>query len=161
MKKLIMISALMALCFGLTGIVQAVRPSEPPKIISDKPYVGISFTPESIDLGTVSPTGFKDIPAKLEARIIANCPHQIKASFKPFKSVGSDISIKPEDTSVEINGVKIPVDSSSVSIIGSARPTPPEGIGVPFDIKFGARALLLYPAGPYKGSLVLTIMTKP
>jgi hypothetical protein len=148
-------------CFGLTSIVQAVRPALPPKMVSDEPFVGISITPDNINLGIVSPMGFNSLPAKLEAHIVANCPHKVEASFVPFKGSDYNVTINPKHTSVEINGVKIRENGSGIPIVSSARPTPPEGVGVPVDIKFTTRNLMLYPAGQYKGSLVLTIMTRP
>jgi len=158
MKKVCVIAMV---CFGITGIVQAVRPALPPKMVSAVPFVGISITPDNLDLGMVSPFGYNNLPAKLEARIVANCPHKVEASFVPFKGSKYNVTINPKHTAVEINGVKIRVAGSGVTIISSARPTPPEGVGVPVDIKFMTRGLMLYPAGQYKGSLVLTIMTKP
>jgi hypothetical protein len=160
MKKVIVISVMAAACFGMAGMVHSVQ-SLPPKIVTIEPYVSLSFTPDKIDLGIVSPAGFKNMPVKLEAHIVANCPHQVRASFEPFKSRDTNISISPDQTTVEINGKNIPTTSSGVPILTSARPTPPEGVEVPVDIKFSARGLLLYPAGPYKGSVVLTITTRP
>lgn len=161
MKKVIIACAIVVTCFGLTGMVQAVRPAVLPPAVSDEPFVGISIKPDSINLGTVSPAGFKNVPAKLEAHVMANCPHQVKATFEPFRREDSGVTIRPEHTAVEINGINVPVAGSGVSIISSVKPTPLGGVDVPVDIKFSARGLLLYPAGPYKGSLVLTIMTKP
>jgi hypothetical protein len=158
MKKVFVIAMV---CFGLTGIGQAVRPALPPKMVSDEPFVGISVTPDNINLGIVSPMGFNSLPAKLEAHIVANCPHKVEASFVPFKGSDYNVTINPKHTSVEINGVKIRENGSGVPIVSSANPTPPEGIGVPFDIKFTTKGLMLYPAGQYKGNLVLTIMTRP
>ncbi len=158
MKKVCVIAMV---CFGITGIVQAVRPALPPKMVSAEPFVGISITPDNLDFGMVSPIGFNNLPAKLEAHIVANCPHKVEVSFVPFKGSDYNVTINPKHTAVEINGVEIRVAGSGVPIINSARPTPPEGVGVPVDIKFMTRGLMLYPAGQYKGSLVLTIMTKP
>ena len=78
MKKVFVV---VMVCFGLTSIVQAVRPALPPKMVSNEPFVGISITPDNINLGTVSPMGFNNLPAKLEAHIVANCPHKVEASF--------------------------------------------------------------------------------
>ncbi|OHB61039.1 MAG: hypothetical protein A2167_04410 [Planctomycetes bacterium RBG_13_46_10] len=160
MKKIVVISVMAAACLEMAGMVKSVQPVLPPKL-SLEPFVSLSFTPDKIDLGNVSPVGFKNMPVKLQAHILANCPHQVKASFEPFKNKNSNVSIRPEHTSVEINGRDIPMTGSGVSILSSARPTPPEGVKVPVDIKFSARGLLLYPAGPYKGSIVLTITTRP
>lgn len=160
MKKVIEICVIAMVCFGLTGIVQAVRPALPPNMAS-KPFVGISVTPDNLDLGTVSPIGFNKLPAKLEAHIVANCPHRVEASFVPFKGSKYGVTIGPKYTPIKINGVKIRAAGSGVPIISSARATPPEGIGVPVDITFMTRNLMLYPAGQYKGSLILTIMARP
>jgi len=159
MKTVTMICVMAMVCFSISGIAQAVRPALPPRV-SVEPFVGISFTPDSLDLGTVSPVGFKNLSAKLQARIVANCSHQVEVSFMPFKSKGHDATISPKHTTVEINGVEIPVAGSGVAIFRSAKPTPPGGVEVPVDIKFSARSLILYPAGQYKGSLVFTVMTK-
>ncbi len=159
MKTVTMICVMATVCFSMTGIVQAVHPAMPP-MVSVEPFVGISFTPDSLDLGTVSPVGFKNLPTKLQARIVANCSHQVEASFMPFKGKGHNATISPKHTTVEINGVEIPVAGSGVPIFRSMKPTPPEGVEVPVDIKFSARSLILYPAGQYQGSLVFTIMAK-
>jgi hypothetical protein len=159
MKKVTMICVTAIVCFSISGMVQAVHPAMPPNV-SAEPFVGISFTPDSLDLGTVSPVGFKNLPAKLQARIVANCSHQVEASFEPFKSKNHNATISPKHTTVEVNGVEIPVAGSGVAIFRSAKPTPPGGVEVPVDIKFSARSLILYPAGQYKGSLVFTIMAK-
>jgi hypothetical protein len=156
MKKIIIACAILAVCFGLTGMVQAMQPA-----VSGEPFIAISVTPDKIDLGMISPTGFKNVPAKLEAHVIANCPHQVKATFEPFRRKDSGVTIRPEHTAVEINGINVPVAGSGVPIVSSVNPTPPGGVDVPVDIKFSARGLLLYPAGPYRGCIVLTIMTKP
>jgi hypothetical protein len=161
MKKIIIACAILVACFGLTGMVQAMRPAVPPGINFDEPFISISVKPDKINLGMVSPVSFKNVPAKLEAHVIANCPHQVKATFEPFRREDSGVTIRPEHTAVEINGINVPVAGSGVPIVSSVNPTPPGGVDVPVNVKFSARGLLLYPAGPYRGCIVLTIMTKP
>jgi len=161
MKKVVTICVMTVMCFGLTGVAQAVRPVVPPTMVPAKPFVGILVTPDRLYLGTVPPMGFGSLPAKLEAHIVANCPHQVKASFRPFKRERGRISIRPEHTKVVINGVNVPVAGSEVPIITSTEATPPGGVNVAVDIEFSVAGKLLYPAGPYKGNLVLTITTAP
>jgi len=163
MKRIVTGCVMAVTCFGLTGVVQSVRPvvPPPPLRVSAEPFVGISVKPDKLYLGTVSPLSCDNLPAKLEAHIVANCPHQVKASFTAFKRGRSGVSIDPKHASIVINGVNVPVAGSAVAVIKSDSPTPPEGVDVPLDIKFAVGGALHYPAGPYKGNLVLTITTKP
>ena len=164
MKKVVMICATTLMCFGLTGIAQAVRPVMPPTMIPVKPikpFVSVSFKPNQLDLGTVSKRTPGSLPVKLKAHIIANCPHQVRASFAPFTQQSGRASIQPKDMSVEINGVNVPIARTAVPIIRSVRATPKEGVDVPVDVKFSVAKATRYPAGPYKGAIIFTIMAAP
>jgi hypothetical protein len=158
MKNLGIIMVMIAACFGLIGITQAVSPPVvPPMMIHDEPFIRISFKPDTLDLGAPSLDGNYSQPVQLKAHIVANCPHQVKASFETFKWVRGGGSIRPEHMSVIINGVNVPINKAPVSIISSSKPTPFGGVDVPVDVKFKLDSLM-YPAGAYKGALKLTVV---
>ncbi|MFQ6034923.1 MAG: hypothetical protein ACE5NM_03620 [Sedimentisphaerales bacterium] len=159
MKKVAMICVMAVVWFGLTGVAQAVRPVMPSMVLPVKPFkpfVSISVKPDILDLGTIPLRG--SLPAKLEAHIIANCPHQVRASFKPFTRQRGRISIRPKDMSIKINGVDVRVARRAVPIISSVKPTPPEGVDVPIDMTFRLANAVQYPAGSYQGTLTFTVM---
>jgi len=159
MKKVVMICVMAVVWFGLTGTVQAVRPVMPPMMIPVKPFepfVSISFKPDMLDLGIIPHRG--SLLTKLEAHIVANCPHQVRASFEPFAQQRGRVSIRPEDMSVVINGVDVPVSRTAVPIISSVKPTPAGGVDVPVDMKFSLANSVRYPAGQYEGTLTFTVM---
>jgi len=158
MKKVVMICVMAAVWFGLATSAQAVRPVTPPMVVSAKPFVSISVKPDKLDLGTITPGTLGSLLAKLEAHTIANCPHQVKASFEPFEQKRSRVSIRPEDMSVVLNGVDVPIAGAKVPIISSVKPTPRGGVDVPVDMKFSLANAVRYPAGSYKGTLIFTIM---
>jgi len=126
-----------------------------------KPFVSISIKPDQLNLGTISTRTPGSLPAKLEAHIIANCPHQVRASFAPFTQKCGRVSIRPKDMSVEINGVDVPIARRTVPIIRSVRATPKGGVDVPVDVKFSLANAVRYPAGPYEGALIFTVMAGP
>ncbi len=159
MKNLGLILSVTMVCLGMARNAQAVCPVVPPKIDPGKPYISLSFKPDKLELGTIPYKG--ELPATLDAHIVANCPHQIKASYEPFEQRKSKVTIKPEHTSVVINGKDVPEVGRSVTIIKSAKPTPSTGINVPVDVKFSVANTMMYPAGSYKGALVFTITTVP
>jgi len=179
MKKVVMICVMAAVWFGLAGSARAVRPVMPPMmppiVVPAKPFVSISVKPDKLDLGIIPHRD--SLPAKLEAHIVANCPHQVRASFAPFawqrdrvsiRQRGrvsirqrGRVSIRPEDMSVVINGVDVPIAGAKVPIISSVKPTPPGGVDVPVDMKFSLANAVRYPAGPYEGTLTFTVMAGP
>jgi len=164
MKKVVMICVMAVVWFGLTGIVQAVRPVRPRLVVPVKPFkpfVSVSIKPDKLDLGTIAPMSLGSLPAKLEAHIVANCPHQVRASFAPFAQQNGRVSIRPEDMSVVINGVNVPIAGRKVRIISSVKATPPGGVDVPVDMKFSLANAVQYPAGPYEGILIFTVMAGP
>lgn len=161
MKKIGVICVMAVMLSSLAGIAQAVNPGIHPKMVFAKPFVRMSVKPDKLDLGIIPPVGFGSLPAKLDVHIVANCPHQVRASFSLFtqqRGRVSRVSIQPEHMSVVINGVDVPITGRAVTIISSAGPTPAGGVHVPVDMKFSLASSLLYPAGPYKGNLILTIM---
>jgi len=161
MKKVVMICVMAGVWFGLATSAEAVRPVTPPMVVPAKPFVSISVKPDKLDLGTIPTSCLGSSPAKLEAHIIANCPHQVRASLEPFEQKRSRVSIRPKDMSVIINGIDVPIAGAKVPIISSVKPTPRGGVDVPVDMKFSLANPLLYPAGPYEGVLIFTVMAAP
>jgi len=161
MKKVVMICVIAIVWCALATSAQAVRPVTSPMVVPAKPFVSISFKPDKLDLGTIPPAAHGSLPAKLEAHIIANRPHQVKASLEPFEQKRSRVSIRPKDMSVVINGVDVPIAGAKVPIISSLKPTPRGGVDVPVDVKFSLASPLLYPAGSYEGTLIFTVMAAP
>jgi len=165
MKKLVMICMMSVVFLGFTGIAQAVRPVMPRMLFPDKPFVKLSVKQDRLDFGMVPSIGRRrsrrssSSQAQLEAHIVANCPYQIKASFEPFKRVRGHFSIRPEHMSAEINGANVNIAGKAVPIITSMKPTPKGGVDVPVDIKLSLADAAMYPAGPYKGTLIFTVTT--
>jgi len=162
--------------FGFTGIAQAVRPvvrpavrpavrpivmpyKKPHKVFLDEPFVEFSVKPDRIDLGMVPTTGRGSSRAELEAHIVANYPYQIKASFTPFKQERGHYSIKPKHISAKLNGKNVLIGGTAVPIIRSEKATPDGGLSFPVDVKLSLSNAVMYPAGPYKGTLIFTITT--
>lgn len=151
MKKLVKIFVVTVVWFGLAVTAVAQHPIEP--------FMSLSITPDKIDLGSFSGFG-QELPAQLEAHIVANFPYHIKASFTGFTHQDGDGSIPNEQTSVVINGKDVPVASNGVSIISSTRGTPIGGVNVPVYLKFGVDSVMQYPAGTYGGKLVFIIIPR-
>ena len=157
MKKIWVICVMAAVCFGLTEVVQAVRPV----MFSGRslePFVSVSIKPDKLELGTILPKTSGSLPGKLEAHILANCPHQVRVSFEPFAHQRGRIPIRPEDMSLVVNGVNVPMAGKKVTIITSMKPTPAGGVDIPVDINFTLANALRYPPGLYEGNLIFTVM---
>jgi hypothetical protein len=157
MRKSVVICVMLWVLLGTVAPSKAVRPLGP----SDrKCFVGFSVKSYEIDLGTIKSLGFKQgsSVAKFNARVVANCPHHIEASFEPFARVGGRFVIPSKNTFVVINGRGVPVGGKSVPIISSSKPTPVGGIDVPLDLKVGLENVTSYPAGDYNGTLIFTVV---
>jgi hypothetical protein len=146
MKRLVITWALAIGFFGVAAVTEAEQ--------ADKPFVNVSATPDSIDLGTASLfTNTFEVPAALTVKVDANCFHgPIMISATKLKHrQGSSIS--PEHIFV-----KSPATSGFVAMakpVAISKPT----IGshkIVLDLRVEAE--LLYPAGEYAGTLMLTMM---
>jgi hypothetical protein len=146
MKRLVITWALIIGLFGLAGVAEAEQ--------VDKPYVNVTTTPDSVDLGTTSLlTNTFEVPAALTVKVDANCFHgPIMISATKLKH-RQGRSISPEHIFV-----KSPVTSGFVAMarpVAISKPT----IGshkIVLDLK--VEADLLYPAGEYSGTLMLTMI---
>jgi hypothetical protein len=156
MKTLAVICAMAVVWLGSAGAVHAARPAiavVPPAV----PFAEISVTPDKVELDEApEPGGFS---GSLKAHIVANCPHQVKVSFAPFKPEDGGIGIRPEHTSVAINGTAVPAGGAGVAIVSSPMPTPAGGLDVPVHLQVTVANLWQYAAGTYKGTLSLRVTT--
>jgi hypothetical protein len=150
MKRSLVICATALVCFALAGVARAMP--------IDGPFITVSVKPEKIDLGAVRPVGLQGLPAKLTAHIVANCPHHVEASFEAFTQEGGGGSIRPEHTSIQINGVDVPVAGRGVPIASSTRPTPVGGVDVPLNLNVSVTNVLQHLPGTYRATLLLTVM---
>ena len=146
MKRLVITWVLAVGLFGLAGIAGAEQ--------TVRPFVNISTTPDTLDLGTASLfTNFYDVPAALTVKVDANCMHgPIMISTTKLKRRQGG-SISPDRIFV-----KTPATDGFVTMarpVAISKPT----IGsheIVLDLRVDAQ--FLDPAGEYTGTLMLTIM---
>jgi hypothetical protein len=145
MKRSVITWALAVALFGLAPVTEAVKPVT-------RPFVHVSATPSSLDLGTTSFAGLHESPAALTVVVESNCIHgPILMSTTALKRRQGG-SIPPEHIFV-----KTPATGE---FVGMARPvaisqptTGPHKIVV--DLKVQTEWNL---AGEYKGTITLTVM---
>ena len=121
------------------------------------PFVKISTSGKPLHLGTVWGPGLKQVGARFSARVVANCPYHLDASFGGLRHEAGKGAISPRHLSVMINGKAVPVGAGKVPIAHSYRPTSAGGVDVPVELQVGVRGLASYPAGRYNGILVITV----
>jgi len=160
MRKLVVICALA--CFGFNEVASAVSPVRQSGLNRGS-FASVTVTPGEIDLGMMPFPGLDTsrMPAKLEAHIVANCPHYVAISFSGFTRTSDGDSIPAENISIAVNGVNVPVNGRRVPIANSFKPTPKEGVDIPVDIEFELKRGVKYPAGKYKGTLAFLVATRP
>ena len=98
--------------------------------------------------------------SRIVARVLANCPYHIEASFKGFKHEKGEV-MDPKYQLVSINGTEVPVGAGRAPIAQSSKPTPPTGCDVPVDFRVRLSGLPSWRAGRYNSVLVVTVMAKP
>lgn len=160
MKRLVLICVVAVVLLGLAGVGQA-KIRRAPFVVGCpiKPFVAMSITPDELDLGVVGQSGPDGLSGRLTARIVANCPYHVEASFAQFTGKGG--SILPEHTSMVINGKNVAVGGAAVSVASSSRPTPIKGVDVRVDLKVAVDRAFVYRAGAYEGTVTFTIMPGP
>jgi len=121
-----------------------------------KPFVMVRMPREPLNLGEVSGPDLKEVAAKVTARVVANCPYYITASFPGLEHQSRKVTIAPKHMTVKVNDKEVPVGTGRV-MVASHGPTPYDGVEVPIELQVGMTAAALYPAGRYRGSLVITI----
>lgn len=126
------------------------------KIDPSQPFILLTLPRDPVHLGEVYGPDLRQMGARLTARVVANCPYHISASFNGLTHEGHRVTISPTHMTVMINGRSVPVGAQRVPI-ASEGPTPYSGVDVPIDLQVGVKAMNLYPAGRYRGSLVITV----
>ncbi len=146
--------AIVAMCLIATGSAAAIDFSQP--------FVTVSVPRKSLlYLGEVWGPDLKQVGARVTARVEANCPYHLEASFLGLRHEAGHAAILPKHMSVAINGRHVSVGSERVPIATSYEPTPAGGVDVPIELQIGVKGMALYPAGRYAGTLVITVMAGP
>ncbi len=145
--------AIVTVCLAVADIASAVYP--------EQPFVSVTVTRDPLDLGEAVGPGLHQLTSRLKAHVVANCPYHIEASFTGLRNGTGGKAILPQHLSVAINGKETPVGTGRVTIVTSNRPTGPGGEDVPVDLQVGFLGVPTYPAGQYRGALVLTVMAGP
>jgi hypothetical protein len=112
-----------------------------------------------LQFGKVSGPGAARLKAEVTARVVANCPFRLAASFQGFTQVaGKRTAIPPSQVVVKINGKEVPVGTDPVQIAAGGH-TSPAGADVPVVIEMVVKGASSYPAGQYGGNLALSVLT--
>ena len=139
---------ILVVCLVAAGGAKAVDPS--------LPFVMLRIPREPLHLGEVSGPNLKEVAAKVTAHVVANCPYYISASFPGLEHQRSRVTISPKHMTVKVNDRDVPIGTGHVTI-ASQGPTPYSGVEIPIELQVGVTAAALYPAGRYRGSLVITV----
>lgn len=131
-----------------TQAAQAIDPS--------LPFVAVSVPQKPLYLGEVYGPALKETGGRVVAHVVANCPYHISASFSGLRHQASKIVMSPKHLTASINGKPVAIGAGCVPIV-SKGPTPRGGVNVPIDLQVGVKAVPLYPAGQYSGTLVLKV----
>jgi len=154
MWNLAKIFAIVATCLVAAGSAEAIDTSQP--------FVTVSVPRTSLlHLGEVWGPDLKQVGARVNAHVVANCPYHLEASFQGLRHEAGHATISFTNMSVAINGKQVSSASQRVPIATSYEPTPSGGVDVPIDLQVGVKGMALYPAGRYAGALVITIMAGP
>jgi hypothetical protein len=154
-------SAMVAVCLATTGIASAVGMLGMPMIDMSKPFVAVKVPEVPLHVGDVYGPGVKQLEGQVVARVVANCPYHLSASFEGLRHQEGKAAISPKDMAVMINGRAVPVGKARVPIVTNGHPTSGRGTDVPIQLQVAVKGLAHYPAGRYGGTLVLTIMAGP
>ena len=150
MRNLAKWFAATVVCFGFTQATWATDWSTP--------FVSLSVPKEPLALGEVGNWLDHKFGAHLVARVIANCPYHLSAGFQSLVHERSGIQVAPKDLSVTINGKQVPLGTARTSLVSSGKPTSVSGVDVPIDLEVRVAGLISYPAGRYRGTLVIAVM---
>lgn len=126
-----------------------------------EPFVSVSVQREPVNLGTVWGPGQYWVAAQLSARVVANCPYHVAASFETFRHVKGKAVIAAKDLTVAINNQEIPVGKGRATIASSSKPTSAAGTDVPLGLLVKVNGADRYPQGSYRGALVIVVMAGP
>jgi hypothetical protein len=149
MRILAKICAVLAICLLATSGAKAVDLS--------KPFVMVSLPKKAqLNLGEVYGPSLKEVSGQVTAHVVANHSYHISASFDGLRHQKSQIAISPKHMTATINGKEVPIGTGRVPI-ASHGPTPMGGEDVEIELQVGVKAVASYPAGRYRGTLMITI----
>lgn len=120
------------------------------------PFVALVVSDKPLYLGEVCGPGLHEVGGQVTAHVVANCPFHVLASFDGLRHQRSHVEMLPKDLTATINGKGVSIGSGRVPII-SQGPTTGAGVDVPIDLQVAVKTVAAYPAGRYRGTLVLTI----
>jgi hypothetical protein len=154
-------SVIVAVYLAATGIASAVGMPGMPMIDMTQPFVAVKAPEVPLHLGDIYGPGLKKLEGQVVARVVANCPYHLSASFEGLRHQEGKAAISPKDMAVTINGKAVPVGKTRVPIVTNGHPTSRSGADIPIQLQVMVKGLATYPAGRYGGTLVLTIMAGP
>ena len=163
MRTLAKICAIAVVSLGVTGSGWARDHSSGnrPNVRPLRPGVVLSVPGTPLQFGMVSGPGPKRLKAEVTARVLANCPFRLAASFQGLTQVANRTAvIPPAQIAVKINGQDVPVGTDRVVVVRGG-PTPPSGANVLVTIEMEIKGASWCAAGRYGGNLALTAMTGP
>ena len=147
MKRILITTWIVAVAvIGFAAVADAVQPS-------GKPFVHVSTSPQSLDLGTAFFAGYYDVSKALTVNVDSNCMHgPITISATKLRHHMGD-SIPPERIFVrtDATGGFVPMDRA-VTI--STPTSGPHKIVLDFQVQTEFRNL----AGAYRGTFTVTVM---
>ncbi len=122
------------------------------------PFVSVSFEGEPANLGTVWGPGPRSVQVDLKARVVANCPYHVAASFQSLRHERGKAVVSGKDMSVMVNGQEVPIETGRVPVARSSSPTSSGGVDIPLALLVKFKGMDRYPQGRYSGALIITVM---
>jgi hypothetical protein len=158
MRSLAKMSAVVALCWGVTASAWAAGGPRPmgPVVPSPQPFAAVAVPRAPLYFGMVSGLGPRRLRATMTVRVLANHPYRLAALFSGLTQQVGQGALAAGDLTVTINGMKVEVGTRWVDIATGDR-TPVIGAEVPIVIEITVKGPAFYPAGRYGGNLVLSI----
>jgi len=148
MRTLAKTCAILVVCLVAARGAKAIDRSQP--------YVVVSIPKTPLNLGEVCGPNLKEVGAQVTAHVEANIPYHISASFDGLRHQATHVAISPKHLRATINGKEMPIGANRVPVAAQG-PTPRGGVDIPLDFQVGVKAVATYPAGRYRGALVITV----
>lgn len=147
MKRILITAWIVAVAvIGFAAVAEAVQPA-------GKPYVYVSTSPQSLDLGTASFAGYHKVSKALTVEVDSNCMHgPITISATKLRHhMGNSISPERIFVRTDATGGFVPMDRT----VTISDPTlGPHKIVLDLQVQAEFRDL----AGAYRGTFTITVM---
>ncbi|MDI6448317.1 hypothetical protein [Anaerobaca lacustris] len=150
MRNLAKTFVVFAACLAVSDAASAMNMASP--------FVSVSFQGAPAKLGTVWGPAPRSFQVQLWARVVANCPYHVAATFESFRHEKGKAVISAADLSVAVNGQEVPIEKGRVAVAHSPRPTSLAGEDVGLNLLVKVKGAERYPQGRYGGALVITVM---